>query len=73
MNDNGVIIIIEVLYGKDSLIIESNNLITLEELKKQSIAKFNINNDPKNYFSFYYEDEQGDINYWIEVKIFLKM
>ena len=62
MNDNGVIIIIEVLYGKDSLIIESNNLITLEELKKQSIAKFNINNDPKNYFSFYYEDEQGDIN-----------
>ena len=50
--DDNYVIIIEVLYGKDSLIIESNNLITLEELKKQSIAKFNINNYPKNYFSF---------------------
>ena len=62
MDDNDVIIIIELLYGKESLIIESNSLITLEELKIKSMEKFNINNDPKNYFSFYYEDEQGDIN-----------
>ena len=62
MDDNDINLIIEVFYEKNSLTIESNNLITLEELKKQSMEKFNIKDDPKNYFSFYYEDEQGDIN-----------
>ena len=62
MDNNEKKIIIEIYYNNKYFTIESSNIITIEELKKQAIEKFNLENNQKNCLSLTYKDEDGDIN-----------
>ena len=62
MNDEDIELIIEITYNDKKFSIEDINLIDLNELIKQSISHFNIENKFQKRIVFTYKDEDGDIN-----------
>lgn len=62
MNDEDIELIIEITYNDKKFSIEDINLIDLNELIKQSISHFNIENKFQKGIVFTYKDEDGDIN-----------
>ena len=62
MDDEDISLILEVTYKDKKFSIEDINLIDLNELIKQSINNFNIENKLSKSIVFSYKDEDGDIN-----------
>ena len=62
MNADDVNLIIQINYDDKQFSIETENLIDLNEIIKQSIKNFNIAIELQKYITFYYKDEDGDIN-----------
>ena len=62
MNADDVNLIIQIYYDDKQFSIETENLIDLNEIIKQSIKNFNIAIELQKYITLYYKDEDGDIN-----------
>ena len=62
MNADDVNLIIQINYDDKQFSIETENLIDLNEIIKQSIKNFNIAIELQKYITLYYKDEDGDIN-----------
>ena len=62
MNDEDIELIIEITYNDKKFSIEDINLNDLNQLIKQSISHFNIENKFQKRIVFTYKDEDGDIN-----------
>ena len=62
MNADDVNLIIQINYDDKQFSIETENLIDLNEIIKQSIKNFNIAIELQKYITLYYKDEEGDIN-----------
>ena len=62
MNNKEEKLIIEINYNNNHFNIEFTNIISIEELKKQIMEKFNLQKNHMNCLSLTYEDEDGDKN-----------
>jgi len=62
MNDKNVELVINIYYKNQKISVKTENIISLERLKEESMNNFDIKNELKEYIIFTFKDEQEDIN-----------